>query len=205
MTVPSLGNFLYYVTFIDDFSRKTWIYFLKAKDEVFNKFQEFKALVENLSGRKIKVLRSDNGGEYTSNEFKDFCREAGIKRELTTPYNPQQNGVAERKNRSIVEAAKAMIHDQNLPMHLWAEASSTTVYVQNKSPHKILGNKTPEEVFTGKKPEVNHLRIFGCPVYIHVPKEKRTKLEPSGKKGTFVGYSETSKAYRIYIPRTETD
>ena len=89
MTVPSLGNFVYYVLFIDDYSRKTWIYFLKAKDEVFNKFQEFKALVENLSERKTKVLRSDNGGEYTSNEFKFFCIEAGIKRELTTPYNPQ--------------------------------------------------------------------------------------------------------------------
>jgi transposase InsO family protein len=114
MTVPSLGNFVYYVIFIDDYSRKTWIYFLKVKDEVFSKFQEFKALVENLSGSKIKILRSDNGGEYTSNEFKYFCREAGIKRELTTPYNPQQNGVAERKNRSIVEATKAMIHDKEL-------------------------------------------------------------------------------------------
>jgi hypothetical protein len=93
-----------------------------------------------------------------------------------------------------------MIHDQNLPMHLWAKESSTVVYVQNRSPHKILGNKTPKEVFIGKKQEVSHLRIFGCPVYIHLPKEKRTKLEPSGKKGTFVGYSETSKAYRIYIP-----
>jgi transposase InsO family protein len=117
---------------------------LKAKDEVFNKFQEFKALVENLSGRKIKVLRSDNRGEYTSNEFKDFCREAGIKRELTTPYNPQQNGVAKRKTRSIVEAAKAMIHDQNLPMYLWEEASKQLYMFQNISPHKILGNKTPE-------------------------------------------------------------
>jgi hypothetical protein len=145
-------------------------------------------------------LRSYNGGEYTSNEFKDFCSEAGIKRELTTPYNAQQNGVAERKNRSIVEVAKVMIRDQNLPMHLWAEASSTVVYVQNRSPHKILGNKTPEEVFTRKKPKFSHLRIFGCPVYIHVPQEKRTKLEPSRKKGTFVGYSETLKAYRIYIP-----
>jgi transposase InsO family protein len=89
MTVPSLGNFVYYVLFIDDYSRKRWIYFLKAKDKLFNKFQEFKALVENLSERKIKVLRSDNGGGYTSKEFKYFCREARIKRELTTPYNPQ--------------------------------------------------------------------------------------------------------------------
>jgi hypothetical protein len=199
MIVLFLGNFIYYVLFINDYSRKTWIYLLKAKDEVFNKFQEFKALVENISGRKIKILRSDNGGEYTSNELKDCCREERIKRELTTPYNPKQNGVAERKNISIVEAVKAMIHDQGLPMHLWEKTSSTIVYVQNRSPHKILGNKTPEEVFTGKKPEASHLRIFGCLVYIHVPKEKRTKLEPSGKKGTFVGYNETSKAYIIYI------
>jgi transposase InsO family protein len=132
MTVSSLGGFLYYVTFIDDFSRKTWIYFMKTKDEVFSRFQEFKAQTENLTGKKIKVLRTDNGGEYTSNDFSDFCKEAGIKRELTVPYNPQQNGVAERKNRSIVEVVKAMIHDQNLPMFLWAEASNTTVYVQNK-------------------------------------------------------------------------
>lgn len=80
-----------------------------------------------------------------------------------------------------------MIHDQNLPMYLWAKASKTVVHVQNRSPHKILGSKTPEEVFTWKKPEVSHLRIFGCQVYIHVPNEKRTKLEPSGKKSAFVG------------------
>jgi transposase InsO family protein len=89
MTVPSLGNFLYYVIFIDDYSLKTWIYFLKEKDEVFTKFQEFKDLVENLSRSKIKILRSYNGGEYTSKEFKYFCREAMIKRELTNSYNPQ--------------------------------------------------------------------------------------------------------------------
>jgi transposase InsO family protein len=89
MTVPSLGNFVYYGLFIDNYSRKTWIYFLKAKDEVLNKFQEFKDLVENLSKRKIKILRSENGGEYTSKEFKDFFQEAGIKRELKTPYKPQ--------------------------------------------------------------------------------------------------------------------
>jgi transposase InsO family protein len=89
MPVASLSRYVYYVSFIDDFSRKTWIYFLKAKSEVFNKFKEFKALVENLSEKKIKILRSDNGGEFTSDEFKAFCKEVGIKRELSTPYNPQ--------------------------------------------------------------------------------------------------------------------
>ena len=98
-----------------------------------------------------------------------------------------------------MEAARAMLHDQDLPMHLWAEAARTTVYVQNRTPHRVLENKTPEEVFFGKKPEVIHLRIFDSPMYIHIPKEKRTKLDPPGKKGIFVGYSESLKAYRIYF------
>jgi IS30 family transposase len=148
--------------------------------------RNLKLLLKIFSERKIKVLRSDNGGEFTSGEFKELCREVGIKRELSTPYNPQQNGVAERKNRSVMEAVKAMIHDQELSMYLWAEATRTVVYVQNRSPHKVLENKTPEEVFSGKVPEVSHLRIFGCPVYINIPRDKRTKLDPLGKKGIFV-------------------
>jgi hypothetical protein len=126
----------------------------------------------------------------------NFCKDVGIKRELTTPYNPQQNGVDERKNRTILEVVKTMIHDQDLPMCLWAEAVMAAVYVQNRLSHSALGLKTPEEIFTGKKPEVSHLKIFGCPVF----KEKRNKLDPSGKKGIFVGYCEVSKAFRIYIP-----
>ena len=94
---------------------------------MFGKFKEFKALVENISERKIKTLKSNNGGEYTSNEFGSFCKGAGIKRELATPYNPQQNGVAERKNRIIMEAVKTMIHVQDIPMHLWDEATRTTL------------------------------------------------------------------------------
>jgi hypothetical protein len=146
------------------------------------------------------IFASDNGGEYTSKEFVNFCKDVGIKRELTTPYNPQQNGVAERKNRMIMEAVKTMIHDQDLPMCLWAEAAMTAVYVQNRLSHSALGFKTSEEMFTGKKPEVSHLKIFGCPVFIHIPKEKSNKMEPSRKKGIFVGYCEVSKAFRIYIP-----
>jgi transposase InsO family protein len=129
---------------------------------VFNKFKEFKALIENLSERKIKILRSDNGGEYTSKDFMSFFKDVGIKKELTTPYNPQQNSVAERNNKTIMEAMKNMIHDQDLPMCLWAEATLKTIYVQNRLSHSDLGFKTlMEEMFTGKKPEVSHLKIFG--------------------------------------------
>jgi hypothetical protein len=97
MPSTSLSGYAYYVSFIDDYSHKTWVYFLKSKDEVLGKFKEFKALVENLSESKIQILRSNNGREYTSNEFRRFCRDVVIKRELTTPYNPQQNGVADVK------------------------------------------------------------------------------------------------------------
>jgi transposase InsO family protein len=195
MTAPSMNGCLYYIIYIDDFSRKTWIYFLKNKDESFSKFQDFKNLVENQTGRHIRVFITYNGKEFDSHKYDDLCQVYGIKMELIVPYNPQQNGVAKRKNRTICEAARAMMYDQNLPLSLWAEATSTTIYIQNKCPYKALEEKTQEEVFTGKKPSIDHLRIFGSLVYIHVPKERRTKLEPSGKKGTFVGYNETSKSY----------
>jgi hypothetical protein len=200
MPSSSISGYVYYVSFIDGYSRKTWVYFLKSKDEVFSKFKEFKALIENLSERNIKILRSDNGGEYTSKEFVNFCKDVGIKRDLTTPYNPQQNGVAERKNRTIMEAVNTMIHDQDIPMCLWAEATKTTVYVQNRLFHSALGFKTPEEMFSEKKPEVSHLKIFGCPVFVHIPKEKKNKMDPSGNKGIFVGYCEVFKAFKFYIP-----
>jgi transposase InsO family protein len=150
MPSTSRSEYVYYVSFIDDYCRNTWVYFLKSKDEVLRKFKEFKALVEILLERKIKILRSDNGGEYTSNEFGRFYRDVEIKRELTTPYNPQHNGATERNNRTIMEAIKTMIHDQNLPMHLWVEEERTTIYVQNILSHSALGFKTPKEMFTRK-------------------------------------------------------
>eukprot|EP00253_Pinus_taeda_P021603 PITA_21603 len=159
-----------------------------------------RTLREITTSRKIKSLRSDNGGEYTLGEFVDYCVEAGIRRKFTVPYNPQQNGVAERKNRSIGGAAKAMLHDQGLPLFLWAEACSIAVYLQNRSPHCALGHRTPEEDFSRKKLDIYHLHIFGCITYSYIPKEKRTKLDPTAEKGIFVGYHKTSKAFQIYIP-----
>jgi hypothetical protein len=145
--------------------------------EVFNKIKEFKALIKNLSERKIKILRSDNGGEYTSKEFVSFCRDVGIKRELTTPYNPQQNGVAERKNRTMLEG-----EDQDLPMCLWAEAAMAVVYVQNRLSHSALGFKTPEEMFTGKKPEVSHLKYLAVQCLFIYRKRKGTNWSPPERR-----------------------
>jgi transposase InsO family protein len=155
--------------------------------EVFNKFKEFKALIENPSVRKIKILRLDNGGEYTSKRVRELLQRCW-------DQDPQQNGVAERKNRTILEVVKTMIHDQDLPMCLWTEAAMTAVYVQNRLSHSALGLKPPEEMFTGKKPEVSHLKIFGYPLFIHIPKEKRNKLDPSGKIGIFVGFPRPSES-----------
>ena len=129
------------------------------------KFQEFKALVENQIGRRIHALRLDNGGEYTSKDFNEYCIEEGIQRQLTVPYIPDQNGVAERKNQSIIGTTRAMLHDQSLPFFLWEEACSTHFYLQNRSPHHALGSKTPEDIFTGNNPEVIHFRIFGCLIF----------------------------------------
>jgi transposase InsO family protein len=140
MPSPSPSGYEYYVTFIDGHFGKTWIYFMTTKNEVLSRFQVFKALVENQMSKKMKTLRSDNGGEYTSKAFKDFYAGVGIKKELTISYNPQQNRVAERKNMAIVGATKAMLYYQDLPGFLWAEACNTTIYIQNKSPHKALGS-----------------------------------------------------------------
>lgn len=144
-------------------------------------------------------MLTDNGIEYESNEFSEYCREANIKRETTTAYTHKKNGVAERNNHSIIESTHAMLHDQSLPKFLWAETVNTIVYVQNRCPRQVIDSKTPNKVFTSKKPEVSHFIIFGSPMYFHVPKEKRRTLDESGKKGTFVGFSETSKAYKIYV------
>ena len=110
-SVASIKKHRYYVIFVDEFSRKCWIFFMQKQDQTFSKFCEFRALVEKVSGKQVKALRSDNGGEYISNEFKDFCRKEGIRRELIFPHNPQKNGVTERKNRTIVGATREMLHD----------------------------------------------------------------------------------------------
>lgn len=177
---------LYKVTFTDDFSRKTRIYYLNHKDEAFEMFKEFKALIENQKGKKIKIFRSDNGGENTSKEFIDFCEKEGIKKETIVPYTPEQNRVAERNNRSIIKFACVMLHDQNFPKFLWGEATNVDIYVQNRVPHKALDNKTLEEVFTGFKPDFGHLCIFGYPYTFMCQRKKGTTWKSQEEKVHFL-------------------
>lgn len=201
MEETSIGGARYFATFIDDKTRKTFVYFLKQKSELLSCFEVFKSLVENQTGRKIKVLRSDNGGEYTGKAMVDFLKRAGIRHQLTAPYTPEQNGVAERANRTIVEKARCLLHSANLKKPFWAEAVNTAVYLKNRSPTIAVSDKTPEEAWSGEKPTVSHLRVFGSTVYIHVPSARRRKLDSKTRKCIFLGYEENSKAYRCFDER----
>jgi len=167
MQTPSFGNYLYFVTFIDDYSRHAWVYPLKAKSEVFFYFKQFVAMAENASTCKVGTLRSDRGGEYMSKEFNAFLAERGIKHQCTVPYTPQQNGVAERKNRSLMEMAHCMVKSQVLPHAFWLEAVMCATYVLNRCPTKALQNITPYEFWHGRKPSVAHLCVFGC-LHMHL-------------------------------------
>jgi len=161
------------------------------------------ALVENQSGLHIKVLRTDRGGDYISKEFLHFCRENGIHKQFTARYTPQQNGVAERKNRTIMDMARSMLKAKHLPNDYWAEAVHCVVYILNRCPTKAVMNKVPEEAWSGRKQGVTHLKVFGCVAYAHIPDQLRRKLDSKGEKCIFIGYSEESKAYRLYIPSTK--
>eukprot|EP00253_Pinus_taeda_P032692 PITA_32692 len=173
------------------------------KSELFEKFRNFKALVENQSGLRIEVLRTDRGGEYISKEFLRFCRENRIHKQFTARYTPQQNGVAERKNRTIMDMARSMLKAKHLPNDYWAEAVNCAAYILNRCPTKDVMNRVSEEAWSGIKQGVTHMRVFGCVAYAHISDQLRRKLDSKGEKCLFIGYSEESKAYRLYIPSTK--
>ncbi|GMP43110.1 hypothetical protein CsSME_00012606 [Camellia sinensis var. sinensis] len=198
----SNGQNRYFLTFIDDYSQKTWVYFLKRKSEVFSIFKEFKAFVEKQSGYYIKTLRSDQGGEYTSNAFENYCKEHGIKHQTTLSYMPQLNGVAERKNRTILDMARSMLKGKGLPKQFWAEAVSCALYLLNRCPTKSLHSMTPEEAWSSHKPSVNYLKIFGCVAHTKIPEARRTKIDDKGEKCILVGYGDRTMGYKLYNPIT---
>ena len=173
----SLNGGEYFLTFVDDHTRYAWIYILKHKSQVFQYFQDWKAMAERSSGRKLVTLRTDNGGEYISLEFQAYRKKEGIEHQFTVPRTPEQNGVAERFNRTIMEAVRSMLIGAKLPRRFWGEALATAVYLRNRSPTKAISGLTPYEGWTGRKPAVNHLRVFGCVAYAHIAKELRRKLD----------------------------
>ena len=190
LSVSSMGGSRYFMTLIDDYSKYHTVYALKRKDEAFAKFKEFAEVVENRFGTKIKSLRSDNGGEYISDEFIRFLKDRGIVHETTNPHTPQQNGVAERANRTLMETVRYLLHQANVPLRFWAEALSVATHLKNRSPTSCFGGETPHQRWWGEKPDVSNLKVFGCIAYVHVPSAKRTKLDMKSTKCIFMGYSE---------------
>ena len=160
--VSSLGGSCYYVTFIDDATRKTWVYCIRKKYDVFDTFKKWKALVENETEKRLKCLRSETRGEYCSKDFDDYCSYHGIHREKTFPGTTQENGGSERMNRTIMEHAKSMRLHAGLPLQFWADAIDTTIYLINRGPSSSLDCRIPEEEWTGKKVNYSFLKTFGC-------------------------------------------
>lgn len=185
----SFGGAVYYVLFLDDFSNKVFVYMMKQKSEVPKLFNEFKNEVENQTGKRIKILRSDNGLEYCNSQLKKICFDNGIIHQTSAPYSPQQNGNTFSMNWTLVEKARAMLYDANLNKSFWAEATNTAAFLLNFIPNKSLNNKSPEEVWSGKVKKLDFLRVFGCACMVMTPKEQRKKWHPRSKKCIMVGYS----------------
>lgn len=203
MEVNSLGGSRFYLVLEDDFSRMVFVYFLKHKNQALSCFKEFKIMAENQTNVKIKTLRTDNGGEFCSLLFEKFLTDNGIIHQKTNPYTPQQNGMSERMNRTLVEKARCLLFDAELDKSFWAEAVSTAVYLRNRSIVSDL-KKTPYEMWSQKQPDVSNLKIFGSEVMMLIPTEKRRKFDKKSKKMILIGFCENIKGYRLFDPITKS-
>lgn len=188
----------YLASFVDDYSRYSEVVPIERKSDAAATVKATLAQWETATGQRIVTVRSDNGGEYINNDLKSFFSGKGIHHQWTVPYTPEQNGVAERLNRTIQEKMRAMLFDSGLSTEMWAEAAVTANYLRVRSP-AAGRDKTPWELFHGSPPDVSHLRVFGSTTYVQVPKEKRSKLDPVSRKGKLVGYSSHSKGYRVLM------
>lgn len=202
MECNSMGGNKYCLILVDDYSRMTFVFMLKHKNEVFDRFCSFKSFVENQTGLKIKTFRSVNGIEFCSNKFKEFFERHGIQHQTSISYTPQQNGLAERTIRTITEKARCMLQDANLNKRYWAEALHTATYIKNRMTSATLDNKSPIEIWTGVKPDISHFRVFGSRAMAFIPKEKRQKFDAKSKEYIFVEYCETQKGYRLMDAKT---
>lgn len=203
MEEESLGGSRYYLNFTDDKSRRIFVYFLQEKsaESVYNAFEDFRCMAERQTGQKMKTIRTDNGKEFTNRKLENHLKSLGIRHQTTADYTPEQNGLAERVNRTIVERARCMLFEADLPKSFWAEATATAVYLVNRSPTKGH-SMTPEEMWSGRKPNLAHVRVFGSKVMAHVPKPKRKKWDAKAFECVLTGFDENTKAYRLWDPKS---
>ena len=197
---PTPAGNKYFMLLVDDHRRWMDVSMLKCKDQAVDVFVRYKAEMQNQTGEKIKMLRSDRGGEFLSKLFAGVCEEARIKRQMTAPYTPQQNGLVERRNRSIMEMARSMLKSMKLPGKFWGEAVRHAVYLLNRLPTRPMGEKTPFEAMNGRKPRLGHLKVFGCLAHAKQTTPHLKKLEDRSQKLVYFGVEEGSKAHRLYDP-----
>lgn len=201
MQNPSIRGAKYFIVFKDLYTHYRTVRFMKEKSEVKSILEEYVASVRTDTGCDVKVFRSDNGLEYANNDVKDILAKRGIRHQRTVPYTPEQNGSAEREMRTLVEAGRTMLHAAGMALCMWAEAVNTAVYVLNRTGTSSVIGKTPFELWFGRPASIENLHVFGSVVFTHIPKEKRRKWDVKSQEGVFVGYSENSKAYRVWYPK----
>jgi hypothetical protein len=201
--VVSPSGYRYWIPFICNKSRFRAVTLLKKKSEAFGAIKQFKAWAENSTGKKIKVIRHDKGGEFISKEIEQFLKDKGIEVQRTAWNRPQQNGVAERLNQTLAELLTAVLLELGLPKTFWAECLAALVYVLNRCPMSAVSGATPFEVWYKVKPKVDNLRVWGCIAYVHVQKDKRPHFASHMEKCVFIGYPEGVKGWKFWNPVTE--
>lgn len=200
MSVTSFQGNKYMLTLVDDYTRKVFAYFISSKTEVKDKFCLFCTFVENQLDKKIIAVRTDGGKEFVNKDFIHYLDSKGIEHQMTTPYSPQQVGVAERTHRSITEKARSLLAESSLPKAHWEDAFRVAVYLKNRSPHRALGGQIPYDRWCGRRSDLSHLKVFGCRALVHIPSCHRKKLDLKAKEAIFVGYSENPNTYIFRDP-----
>ncbi|GKA20495.1 putative RNA-directed DNA polymerase [Tanacetum coccineum] len=195
---PSLTRANYFLTIVDDFSRSVWVFLLEHKDQASICLVDFHKMVKVQFEKNIKRIRCDNGGEFVSNKMIDFYAREGIVLETSCPHTPQQNGVVERKHRHLLETARALKFEANLPTRFWGECVLTAAHVINRLPSEVIENKTPYEILHNSKPNYDHMKVFGCLAYYRSVETKGDKFEVRGRPGVFLGYPPGTKGYKVY-------
>ncbi|KAJ9542217.1 hypothetical protein OSB04_028723 [Centaurea solstitialis] len=204
MRVESLARKKYMLVLVDEYSRYTWVEFLRAKSDAADLIIAFIKRIQILLGRQMKKLRSDNGTEFRNVKLQSFLEEVGISHNFSTVRTPQQNGVVERKNRTLVEAARSMIAHSGVPPSLWAEAVSTACYTQNRTLIVKRTGKTAYEMVNKRKPNIKFFRVFGCVCYLLNNRDDLGKFDAKSDESIFIGYSHNSATYRVYNKRTRS-